>query len=108
MLIFNQDGKNIINLDNVINIGIQDYEYNLDPRYEGTEIEAVLACAKSIIACFSNNESIILGNYPSQNRAKEVLKEISNFYNNSKMEYAEIIGGKCGGIYSYIFEMPEK
>lgn len=80
MIIVSQDGKNIINLDNVINIGIQDYKYRLDSRDAGTEIEAVLTCAKTIIAWFSNNKSIILGNYPSLDRAKEILEELVKFY----------------------------
>ena len=80
MIIVSQNGKNIINLDNVTNIGIQDQTYNLDSRDAGTEIEAVLTCAKSIIAWFSNNKSIILGSYPSLDRAKEILENIITFY----------------------------
>lgn len=80
MIIVSQDGKNIINLNNVINIEIQDYEYNLDPRDSGTELEVILACAKSITAWVSNNKSIILGNYPSLDRAKEILEELVKFY----------------------------
>lgn len=93
MIIVSQDRKNIINLDNVINIGIQDYEYNLDPRDVGTEIDVVLSCARSIIAWFSNNKSIILGSYPSLERAGAVLEEISFTYGGKKERY---------------FKMPEK
>ena len=106
MIIVSQNGKNIINLDNVTNIGIQDQTYNLDSRDAGTEIEAVLTCAKSIIAWFSNNKSIILGSYPSLDRAKEILKEIYKY--KDELEHTNFLGYTEAFWKSTTFEMPEK
>lgn len=106
MIIVSQDGKNIINFDNVINIGIQDYKYNLDSRDAGTEIEEVLTCAKSITAWFSNNKSIILGTYPSLDRAKEILEEI--YKSKDKLERIKFLGYTEAVLKSTIFKMPEK
>ena len=102
MIIVSQDKEEIINFDNVINIGIQKYKYNLDPRDEGTEIDVVLSCARSIIAWFSN-KSIILGTYPSPDRAKEILEEIYKY--KDELEHTKFLGYFWK---STTFKMPEK
>lgn len=79
MIIISQNKENIINFENVINIEIEKNDYKLDFKDIGTDIHVVLSQTRSIVAWFCN-KSIILGTYSSQERAKEVLKEIAKFY----------------------------
>lgn len=106
MIIVTQNEENIINFDNVINIGIERYDYELDCRDVGTEIDVVLSQARSIIAWFCN-KSVILGTYSSQNRAKEVLKEIFQYYDVVQDSIVNhfIENEKLKTFY---FEMPQK
>lgn len=70
MIIISQNKENIINFENVPRIWIGEMPL-LSP--ESREI-------REIIARTADREAIVLGVYPSLNRAKEVLKEIAKFY----------------------------
>ncbi|MCI8621349.1 MAG: hypothetical protein HFJ50_06475 [Clostridia bacterium] len=84
MLIVSQDKRSIVNLEQVAIININ--------RSDLREIEAFFDCNED------NQNSILLGKYATEERAKEVLQEIINCYLGEAMV-------ECSGYICY--EMPE-
>lgn len=73
MIIVDRDKKGIINFDNIILITIECHkEYTPDKEY-------------LISAEISSNEYIELGMYRTEERAKEVLKEIVQLFTEEEM-----------------------
>ena len=87
MIIVSQDKKTIVNFENIQNIKIEPY---------GTHIKG-----KKIYKIFSGNfegYEAELGTYETEERAKEVLAEITEFWKGGAMT-------DCRGFICY--EMPE-
>ena len=92
MLIVSQDKELIINLSNVI--GIQKEE-------------------KNIGAVFVNGDSLILGEYKTEKRAKEVLQEIIKKYKGTEALKIAINSlsdevGALGIERVFVYEMPKE
>lgn len=92
MLILSQDKDKILNFNNIIQVYVNKYA-NEYPD----------------ISCDTLNElNINLGDYKTEERAKEVLQEIIKKYN----EYGEIASPKIGIInivtLPKVYKMPEK
>lgn len=100
MLILSQDKNKIVNLDNVIYITTNTYSEEC-----------------SGISCNSlNNLEIYLGNYDTEERAKEVLQEIFKAYRLNKMlecsdriEQVETLKAILKeNMQPFIYEIPEE
>ena len=65
MIIVSQDKYNILNFDTTVNIGVE----------EITTLNDIVQ-----ISAQTNGNTIVLGKYETEERAKEVLKEIINTY----------------------------
>lgn len=85
MIIVSQDKRKIVNFDNLFNI---DY-YKIDGNFE--------------IDANTENDSVCLGHYKTEERAKEVLQEITKTYFDENCEFEN-------GMYHLqkIYEMPEE
>ncbi len=92
MIIVSQDKYNILNFDTTVNIGVE-------------EISTLNDIVQ--ISAQTNGNTIVLGKYETEERAKEVLQEIVNKYT----EYVTINNPKQGAIGIYdrpkVYEMPE-
>lgn len=84
MLIVSQDKYNILNFDTTVNIGVE-------------EISTLNDIVQ--ISAQTNGNTIILGKYKTEERAKEVLQEIINTY---RFNRCEAVGQK-----NVVYEMPE-
>lgn len=88
MIILSQDGKEIINFDNVNLIRVQD---------DGS------------IVTYDNNYneqtgvSSVLGEYETEERAKEILQEIINAYLDCNVQN---VSAKYAYVKNIVFEMP--
>ncbi len=94
MIIVSQDKDIILNLDNVSSIVIDDGETN-----------------KKIFANCNNDDLVELGEYESEERAKEVLLNISIQYSLNKMTQSinfKPNNENGASRYMPIYEMPEK
>lgn len=89
MIIVSQNKEEIVNFDNVANIYVTE------------------AC--SIVAPLINGGIVELGNYPSLDRAKEVLEEILEYYHKLKRDKVESIARDWMYFSEKMyFEMPEE
>lgn len=88
MIILSQDKRKIINFNNIIGIIINKYSN---------------ACP-DITCCTLKDFEIILGEYATEERAKEVLQEIIERYTN----WNNFVCGQPTGFCSPKYEMPEK
>ena len=98
MIIVSQDKYNVLNFDTTVNIGVE----------EITTLNDIVQ-----ISAQTNGNTIILGKYETEERAKEVLQEIINNYANSQivklpnMQYEKPIYIKQ--LSKFIcYEMPEE
>lgn len=88
MIILSQDGKEIINFDNVNLIRIQDDGSIV--AYDNTYNE-------------QTGVSSFLGKYETEKRAKEILQEIIKVYKETNYEYEN-----CWCLRNVIYEMPKE
>ncbi len=88
MIIVDQSKCNIINFDKIINVGIEEKSTLTDE----TEISAQ-----------TNGYTIVLGKYKTEERAKEVLQEITRKYLDCNIEYCGM-----GYVKNKVYEMPEE
>lgn len=97
MIIVSQDKEQIINLDNVTRIFIEDFSEDGD----GFGIGADTNSAES--QCWD------LGYYKTEERALEVLEELTEFYDRVKRKSINAIGNN-GQIFRdrFYFEMPKE
>lgn len=63
MIIVSQDKDNIVNFDNVVSIGIEDFDLNDKNCWQRITAETL-------------GTAVVLGDYKTEERAKEVLREI--------------------------------
>lgn len=63
MIIVSQDKNNIVNFDNVVSVGIIDFDINDKNCFQRITAETL-------------GTSVFLGDYKTEERAKEVLREI--------------------------------
>lgn len=89
MIIMSQDRKSIYNFEKISEIVVS-----------GTEI------------CISDNlrqeEGLVIATYETEERAKEVLITIMEWYNNSKIDIVDSIAYSYGMTKDYYFEMPKE
>lgn len=64
MIIVSQDKDNIVNFDNVVSVGIIDFDINDKNCWQRITAETL-------------GTAVVLGDYKTEERAKEVLKEIT-------------------------------
>ena len=67
MIIVSQDKDNIVNFDNIVSIGINDFDINREITFQRITAETI-------------GTTTVLGDYKTEERAKEVLQEIINKY----------------------------
>lgn len=67
MLIVSQDKDNIVNFSNIVSIGIEDFDLNENNYYQRITAETL-------------GTAVVLGDYKTEERAKEVLEEITSAY----------------------------
>lgn len=96
MIIVSQDKESIVNFDNIVYLDIEKNSFN-----------------KYVIECYYNSKDedfVWLGEYETEERAKEVLKEITKVYKFYKgMRYTIGDRNNLLGEYEYgVYEMPEK
>ena len=90
MVIVSQDKDVIVNFKNVENIWINNPLENAEGKFE--------------IRAESYSNNMIIGEYATEKRAKEVLKEIGERYSN----WQNLLVGQPTGICSPKYEMPEE
>ena len=88
MLIVSQDKYNILNLDTTVNIGIE-------------EISTLNDIVQ--ISAQTNGNTIVLGRYKTEERAKEVLQEIIICYKDTNYEYEN-----CWCLRNLVYKMPKE
>ena len=71
MIIVSQDKDNIVNFDNIVSIGINDFDINRETTFQRITAETI-------------GTATVLGDYKTEERAKEVLNEIVNKYKEVK------------------------
>ena len=71
MIIVSQDRDNIVNFDNVVSVGIEDFDLNDKNCFQRITAETL-------------GTSVFLGDYKSEERATEVLKQITKYYDRLK------------------------
>lgn len=67
MIIVSQDKDNIVNFSNIVSIGIEDFDLNENNYYQRITAETL-------------GTAVVLGDYKTEERAKEVLEEITSAY----------------------------
>lgn len=92
MIIVSQDNKNICNFENTIGIQIDEHITNNDGEKD-YEIKVI-----------TEKRECIVGVYETEERAKEISKEISQRYTN----WENLKVGQPSGICSPRYEMPEE
>ena len=95
MLIVSQEKYNILNFDTTINIGVE-------------EISTLNDIVQ--ISAQTNGNTIILGRYKTEERAKEILKDIILRYEAielCKNKSSEDLGYTLGD-YTPVYEMPKE
>lgn len=63
MIIVSQDKDNIVNFDNIVSVGIEDFDLNDKNCFQRITAETL-------------GTAVVLGDYKTEERAKEVLREI--------------------------------
>ena len=91
MIIVSQDKKDIINFNNIKAISIKENK--------------IIAIGQFIIA--EEDGAYILGEYKTEERAKEVLQEITNTYDISKSSNNSL-SIPALDITHHVYKMPEK
>lgn len=84
MIIVSQDKDNIVNFDNIVSIGINDFDINRETTFQRITAETI-------------GTTTALGDYKTEERAKEVLQEIVE-------QYQKI----CDDTYFIVYEMPKE
>lgn len=92
MIIVSQDKDNIVNFDNVVSIGIEDFDLNDKNCFQRITAETL-------------GTSVLLGDYKTEERAKEVLKEITKKYENSMWRLGR---NTLSFEDEFIYEMPKE
>lgn len=94
MIIVSQDKDNIINFDNTVSIGIE---------YLGSNTSSKRISAETL------GTSVRLGDYKTEERAKEVLKEITRMYQETRIVYrGQANYNPVNSIDRPIYEMPKE
>lgn len=96
MIIVNQDKKMIVNFENITGVVLKEHIANMDGEKE-TMIEAIDVLLNEIV----------LGYYATEERAKEVLREIIEKIKNKSTVEMDAIGVKTE-ISDGIYEMPQE
>ncbi len=89
MIIVSQDETMFINFDNVSAIAIDDNNTK-----------------KQIHARCNNDDDVMLGEYATEERTKEILQEIVEKYEDSTIELGKKI--MSFGEYNFVYEMPKE
>lgn len=96
MIIVSQDKDNIVNFDNVVSIGIEDFDLNNNNCYQRITAETL-------------GTAVVLGDYKTEERAKEVLKEITRMYQETRIIYrGQVNYNPVNSIDRPIYEMPKE
>ena len=74
MIIISQDKDNIVNFDSVVSVGIIDFDINDKNCWQRITAETL-------------GTSVVLGDYKTEERAKEVLREITRMYQETRIVY---------------------
>lgn len=91
MIIVSQDKYNILNFDTTVNVGVE----------EITTLRDIVQ-----ISAQTNGNTVILGEYATEERAKEVLQEIKNTY---KHGIIRVQIENCKWVEeNQIYEMPDE
>ena len=88
MIIVSQDKYNILNFDTTVNIGVE----------EITTLNDIVQ-----ISAQTNGNTIILGKYETEERAKEILQEIVNKYRQYNLD-----NDKSVTLLPKVYEMPKE
>ena len=96
MIVISQDKCEIINFDNVFRLYVEDWS--------NREIENNCFCIKAEVPS-DNMMWTVLGEYETEERAKEVLQEIINAYLNCNEDN---IFEKYAYVKNEVFEMPKE
>lgn len=92
MIIVNQDKNAILNFDNTTTIKTEEQRENY-----------------TIVARVNNGHIATLGEYATEERAKEVLQEILKYYNSLKRKSVYAIGdGNFTFSEKFYYEMPKE
>lgn len=97
MIIVSQDKDNIVNFDNIVSIGINDFDIDRETTFQRITAETM-------------GTTTVLGDYKTESRAKEVLQEIVIVYVNSKKanEGNTLFGGFQWIPADTLYEMPKE
>lgn len=96
MIIVSQDRDNIVNFDNVVSVGIEDFDLNDKNCFQRITAETL-------------GTSVLLGDYKTEERAKEVLKEITRMYQETRITYrGQANYNPVNSIDRPIYEMPKE
>ena len=95
MIIVSQDKDNIVNFDNIVSIGINDFDIDRETTFQRITAETI-------------EITTVLGDYKTEERAKEVLQEIIGFY--KKTDCIIGIGDSLKQVVNLpkVFEMPKE
>ena len=93
MIIVSQDKDNIVNFDNIVSIGLNDFDIDRETTFQRITAETI-------------GTSVVLGDYKTEERAKEVLQEIIKSYRHYRT-------AECDGYTNVleetaVFEMPKE
>ena len=93
MIIVSQDKDNIVNFDNIVSIGLNDFDIDREATFQRITAETI-------------GTSVVLGDYKTEERAKEVLQEIIKSYRHYRT-------AECDGYTNVleetaVFEMPKE
>ena len=88
MIIVSQDKYNILNFDTTVNIGVE----------EITTLNDIVQ-----ISAQTNGNTIILGKYETEERAKEILQEIVNKYRQYNLDNDKLVT-----LLPKVYEMPKE
>lgn len=96
MIIVSQDKDNIVNFDNVVSVGIIDFDINDKNCWQRITAETL-------------GTAVVLGDYKTEERAKEVLKEITRMYQETRIVYrGQVNYNPVNSIDRPIYEMPKE
>jgi hypothetical protein len=96
MIIVSQDKDNIVNFDNVVSVGIIDFDINDKNCWQRITAETL-------------GTAIVLGDYKTEERAKEVLKEMTGHYHRLKRNSVYAMGDSGFSFdEKFYYEMPKE
>ena len=96
MIIVSQDKDNIVNFDNVVSVGIIDFDINDKNCWQRITAETL-------------GTAVVLGDYTTKERAKEVLREITRMYQETRIVYrGQANYNPVNSIDRPIYEMPKE